>query len=358
MHWFSHALHLMFHVGHGQAYQEFLTPVLEDKRLGISVGWAHQGTSLSFPDLTKKSLGLYPVVDDVDWIEKLLKLGINTVQLRIKEPSASWLKSNKSHVRSNLVPENITLGFLSMTIGNLHSNIRRFWCSLGTRGYWRIEPFPTEPSRVLIKPIDTWILWVVTDRSNQPRSYIALGHILPTTTKQMPSKPQGLVRLALYQQLIDTIPYSEELVGYPTVAIGGIDQSTATGMIVVSSSLAVVRAITLAEDPKAVIEFSKFLWMATLQRFTEEVRQELSHAEWLWICTLSASNRITWHWWTRQQKSTKRSCVSDWLWWFGECCGSLSSSVWHRKNRVGWWLCRLIQSTTTGRIQRKRSWYS
>ncbi|GAK85383.1 thiamin-phosphate pyrophosphorylase [Vibrio ponticus] len=30
-------------------------------------------------------------------------------------------------------------------------------------------------------------------------SYIALGHIFPTTTKQMPSKPQGLVRLALYQ---------------------------------------------------------------------------------------------------------------------------------------------------------------
>ncbi|MFA0071403.1 thiamine phosphate synthase, partial [Vibrio breoganii] len=47
-------------------------------------------------------------------------------------------------------------------------------------------------------------------------SYIALGHIFPTTTKQMPSKPQGLVRLSLYQQLIDTIPYTDQLTGYPT----------------------------------------------------------------------------------------------------------------------------------------------
>ena len=83
-------------------------------------------------------------------------------------------------------------------------------------------------------------------------SYIALGHIFPTTTKQMPSKPQGLVRLSLYQQLIDTIPYTKELTGYPTVAIGGIDQSTAAAGVGVVGyrALAVVRAITLAEDPK------------------------------------------------------------------------------------------------------------
>ena len=47
-------------------YQNFPIPVLEDERLDISVGWAHQGTSLSFPELSKSSLGLYPVVDDVE----------------------------------------------------------------------------------------------------------------------------------------------------------------------------------------------------------------------------------------------------------------------------------------------------
>ena len=64
-------------------YQNFPIPALEDERLDISVGWANQVTSPSFPELSKNSLGLYPVVDDVKWIERLLKLGIRAVQLRM-----------------------------------------------------------------------------------------------------------------------------------------------------------------------------------------------------------------------------------------------------------------------------------
>ncbi len=72
----------------------------------------------------------------------------------------------------------------------------------------------------------------------------------------MPSKPQGLVRLSLYQQLIDTIPYTEELTGYPTVAIGGIDQSTAAQVWGCGvSSLAVVPCDYINGRPTKMIEF-------------------------------------------------------------------------------------------------------
>ncbi|MEZ8321675.1 thiamine phosphate synthase, partial [Vibrio splendidus] len=105
-------------------------------------------------------------------------------------------------------------------------------------------------------------------------------HIFPTTTKQMPSKPQGLVRLSLYQQLIDTIPYTEELTGYPTVAIGGIDQSTAAQVWDCGvSSLAVVRAITLAEDPQKVIEFFEKLMAPSSSTLSKEVMREPSYVE-------------------------------------------------------------------------------
>ncbi|MDW1631810.1 thiamine phosphate synthase, partial [Vibrio sp. Y176] len=65
------------------------------------------------------------------------------------------------------------------------------------------------------------------------------------------------------QKLIDSIGYGES-VGYPTVPIGGIDQSNAEhdwqcGV----SSLAVVRAITLSESPKQVIEFFDQLMSTT-----------------------------------------------------------------------------------------------
>ena len=258
-------------------YQNFPIPVLEDERLDISVGWANQGTSLSFPELSKNSLGLYPVVDDVEWIERLLKLGINTVQLRIKNPQqvdleqqvARSIELGREHNAQVFINDywqlalkhgafGVHLGQEDIEESNL-SQLSQAGIKIGlsTHGYYELLRI------VQINP-----------------SYIALGHIFPTTTKQMPSKPQGLVRLSLYQQLIDTIPYTEELTGYPTVAIGGIDQSTAAQVWDCGvSSLAVVRAITLAEDPQKVIEFFDKLMAPRSSMTSNEVMREPSYAE-------------------------------------------------------------------------------
>ncbi len=258
-------------------YQNFPIPVLEDERLDISVGWAYQGTSLSFPELSKSSLGLYPVVDDVEWIERLLKLGINTVQLRIKNPQQADLEQQIAR---------------SIELGREHN------AQVFINDYWQLalkhdafgvhlgqedieESNLSQLSQAAIKiGLSTHGYYELLRIVQINPSYIALGHIFPTTTKQMPSKPQGLVRLSLYQQLIDTIPYTEELTGYPTVAIGGIDQSTAAQVWRCGiSSLAVVRAITLAEDPKQVIEFFEALMADSSTSAANEVTQELSHAE-------------------------------------------------------------------------------
>lgn len=77
-------------------------------------------------------------------------------------------------------------------------------------------------------------------------SYIALGHVFPTQTKQMPGSPQGVEQLA---------QYITQLGDYPTVAIGGITlerapQVLATGV----GSLAVVSAITEAPDWRLATE--------------------------------------------------------------------------------------------------------
>jgi hydroxymethylpyrimidine kinase / phosphomethylpyrimidine kinase / thiamine-phosphate diphosphorylase len=80
-------------------------------------------------------------------------------------------------------------------------------------------------------------------QSIQP-SYIALGHIFPTQTKDMPSQPQGLTRLTHYATLLKG--------AFPTVAIGGITGErlpavTRTGV----DSVALVTAITKAIEPEA-----------------------------------------------------------------------------------------------------------
>lgn len=71
-------------------------------------------------------------------------------------------------------------------------------------------------------------------------SYIALGHVFPTQTKQMPSAPQGLEQLARHV---------ERLADYPTVAIGGISLARAPAVMATGvGSIAVVSAITQAAD--------------------------------------------------------------------------------------------------------------
>ncbi|UPR47316.1 thiamine phosphate synthase [Vibrio cyclitrophicus] len=259
------------------SYQNFPIPVLEDERLDISVGWAHQGTSLSFPELIRSSLGLYPVVDDVEWIERLLKLGINTVQLRIKNPQQADLEQQ--------IERSIELG----REHNAQVFINDYWQLALKHGAFGVhlgqedieESNLSQLSQAGIKiGLSTHGYYELLRIVQINPSYIALGHIFPTTTKQMPSKPQGLVRLSLYQQLIDTIPYTEQLTGYPTVAIGGIDQSTAGQVWECGvSSLAVVRAITLAEDPQKVIEFFEKLMTPKPPTTKEEVMQEPSYAE-------------------------------------------------------------------------------
>ena len=74
-------------------------------------------------------------------------------------------------------------------------------------------------------------------------SYIALGHIFPTQTKDMPSAPQGLVELRRHISGLND---------YPTVAIGGISIDRVAAVLDCGvGSVAVVSAITQAADWRA-----------------------------------------------------------------------------------------------------------
>lgn len=258
-------------------FESFPIPVLENSSLSIQVGWTVEGKQVSFPKLTKPSLGLYPVVDSVEWIEKLLKMGVKTTQLRIKDPELLNLEEQVKRAIQLGEEYNaqvfindywqlavkhgafgVHLGQEDIEESNLsalsESNIK---LGLSTHGYYELLRI------VQIEP-----------------SYIALGHIFPTTTKEMPSKPQGLVRLSLYQRLIDTIPYSRGELGFPTVAIGGIDQTTAPSVWDCGvSSLAVVRAITLSDSPQSVIEDFSYIMSRQAQVVsTPNKHQEIENA--------------------------------------------------------------------------------
>ncbi|MCS3434526.1 thiamine phosphate synthase [Klebsiella sp. BIGb0407] len=205
----------------------------------ISCGEPHANHSLegtTFP-ATAPRLGLYPVVDTVEWIERLLSVGVRTIQLRIKDKS-------DLDVESQIVAA-IALG-------------QRYNARLFINDYWRLaikhnaygvhlgQDDLDRADLAAIKEAGLRLGISTHDNMEMDRalsakpSYIALGHVFPTQTKKMPSSPQGLIKLAEH---IQTLGH------YSTVAIGGISLERAGAVLATGvGSIAVVSAITQAAD--------------------------------------------------------------------------------------------------------------
>lgn len=193
----------------------------------------------AFPP-TAAQLGLYPVVDSVEWIARLLDAGVRTLQLRIKDRA--------EHEVEQQIIDAISLG-------------KRYQARLFINDYWRLaikhQAYGLHLGQEDLDIADLDAIHAAGLRlglsthddaeleralAEQP-SYIALGHVFPTRTKVMPSAPQGLAELTRHLA---------RLQGISTVAIGGISldrapQVLATGV----GSIAVVSAITQASDWRA-----------------------------------------------------------------------------------------------------------
>ncbi|ELY2668080.1 thiamine phosphate synthase [Cronobacter sakazakii] len=192
-------------------------------------------------------LGLYPVVDSVEWVTRLLDAGVRTLQLRIKDKTEAEVEAD--------IAAAIALG-------------QRYHARLFINDYWRLaikhqaygvhlgqEDLQTaDPDAIrragLRLGVSTHDDMEIDVALAVRPSYIALGHVFPTQTKQMPSAPQGLAQLAAHVK---------RLGDYPTVAIGGISLERAPAVLETGvGSIAVVSAITQAPD-----------WRGATQRLLE-----------------------------------------------------------------------------------------
>ncbi|WP_312481537.1 thiamine phosphate synthase [Kosakonia cowanii] len=182
-------------------------------------------------------LGLYPVVDSVEWIARLLDAGVRTLQLRIKDKRDEEVEAD--------VMAAIALA-------------RRYNARLFINDYWRLaikhqaygvhlgqEDLATTDLTAIRQAglrlgLSTHDDMEIDVALAARPSYIALGHVFPTQTKQMPSAPQGLATLTRHVA---------RLGDYPTVAIGGISLARAPKVLATGvGSIAVVSAITQADE--------------------------------------------------------------------------------------------------------------
>lgn len=193
----------------------------------------------AFPAVPQR-LGLYPVVDRVEWVERLLGAGVRTIQLRIKDKPdddveadiAAAIRLSQRYEARLFINDywrlaikhrayGVHLGQEDMDVANLDA-IGDAGLRLGLSTHDHLEMARALEARP---------------------SYIALGHVFPTNTKQMPSAPQGIAQLAAHIKTLGD---------YPTVAIGGISIDRVPSVLATGvGSIAVVSAITQAADWRA-----------------------------------------------------------------------------------------------------------
>lgn len=208
------------------------------------------GKSFSFPQCPTR-LGIYPVVDSADWVNRLLTIGIKTIQLRIKQGDSAFLKSEISSA-VDIAHQHGDIQFFVNDHWRLAIEQGAYGVHLGQEDLHDADLLEIEQSGLRLG-ISTHSYWELARALAVNPSYIALGPIYETDSKQMPWKPQGLGRLTQWTRLLD---------GHtPLVAIGGIDVERAKHLKSSGvGSVAMISAITKAQDYQQVTRDLIKLW--------------------------------------------------------------------------------------------------
>jgi thiamine-phosphate pyrophosphorylase len=194
---------------------------------------------------------VYPIVDSARWVARLLPLGVQIVQLRIKDRSAVELRGEIREAKAlcaragaQLIVNDYWLlamaegcDFVHLGQGDLETAdvaaLRKAGVRIGISTHDHVEL-----ARALALEPD----------------YLALGPIYPTMLKVMPWSPQGLERITEWKRRAGDIPL---------VAIGGLTVERLPGVFRAGADVAaVVNDIVSNPDPEARARE----WLATASR--------------------------------------------------------------------------------------------
>lgn len=187
-------------------------------------------------------IGLYPVVDSSQWLEKLLPLGVKCMQLRIKNRYGSQLEQEIK--RSVFLAKKYNAILFINDYWELAIRFGATGVHLGQEDL-RTADSDTIRQAGLYLGISTHCYYEVAAAHAFNPSYIACGPIYPTTSKIMPFNPQGIEQLQRWRRTLH----------YPVVAIGGINLSRLPTILKTGvAGIALISAITQAADPCGVTQ--------------------------------------------------------------------------------------------------------
>jgi len=198
----------------------------------------------------------YPIVPNLAWLERIVPLGVRTVQLRLKDAAAE------------VVRREIAAGV---------EFCARHGCQLIVNDYWR-EALAIGADFVHLGQEDLADADVATLQAKGVRlgisthspeelavalaaqpDYVALGPIYETKLKAMKWAPQGLDRIAEWKRRV---------AGLPLVAIGGLTPERADAVVAAGAgSIAVITDFLTHPDPEARVRE----WLAWADRYRPNV---------------------------------------------------------------------------------------
>jgi thiamine-phosphate pyrophosphorylase len=183
---------------------------------------------------------VYPIVESAAWVGRLVPLGVQVVQLRIKGRPEDTVRAEVRAARALCAAAGAQLivndyweialeedcDFVHLGQGDLAgadvAALRRARVRLGVSTHDEAE---LERSLALAP------------------DYVALGPIYPTLLKVMPWQPQGVARIGEWKQRLGAIPL---------VAIGGLTLERLAGVFAAGADVAaVVTDIVRNDDPEA-----------------------------------------------------------------------------------------------------------
>jgi thiamine-phosphate pyrophosphorylase len=205
----------------------------------VDFGLQLRGGAKAFP-ACPQPLGLYAVLPDAQWVGRMARAGVPTVQLRFKSQDKAAIEQEvKAAVDA-------VRGTKSLLFINDHWQAAVEAGAYGVHlGQEDMEDAPLERIRCagLRLGLSSHGYFEMLRAARMQPSYLALGAVYPTTLKRMATAAQGPGRLSAYARLMHD---------YPLVAIGGIDESRMSEVLASGvGSVAVVRAITAQPDPES-----------------------------------------------------------------------------------------------------------
>ncbi|MEE9447713.1 MAG: thiamine phosphate synthase [Arenicellales bacterium] len=209
--------------------------------------------AFNFAPCETSSLGIYPVVDSVEWIKKLEALGVATIQLRIKTGKPADIEQAIQAAIDYCTPRNIRL-FIN-DYWQLAIKYGAYGVHLGQQDIDSADLGAIAKAGLRLGLSSHCWFEVARALAIKP-SYLALGPIYATTSKEMTWIPQGVEAVQKWMDL-----FQGEM---PLVAIGGINIERARALKTTGvGAVAMISAITEAKDYAQATRDLLALWVET-----------------------------------------------------------------------------------------------